>query len=55
MLVHIDVVHYLLRSMKKLSVEDGGGMIIALKNQITRSPEARYDHRLHGVLGETVQ
>ena len=35
--------------MKKLSVEDGGDMIIALKNEITRSPEVRYDHRLHVV------
>ena len=25
-------------------------MVIALQNEITRSPESRYDHRLHGVL-----
>ena len=28
-------------------VED---MVIALQNEISRSPESRYDHRLHGVL-----
>ena len=25
-------------------------MIVAMQNEITRSPEARYDHPLHGVL-----
>ena len=50
MLVHIDVVRYLLQSMKNLSVENRRDMIIALQNEITRSPEARCDHRLQGVL-----
>ena len=36
--------------MRKLSVEDGEDMVIALQNEISRSPESRYDHRLHGVL-----
>lgn len=48
--MYIDVVHSLLHSMKKLSIEDEGDMIIALQNEITRSPEAIYDHRLQGVL-----
>ena len=25
-------------------------MVIALQNEISRSPKSRYDHRLHGVL-----
>ena len=36
--------------MRKLSVEDGDDMVIALQNEISRSLELRYDHRLHGVL-----
>ena len=36
--------------MRKLSVDDGEDMVIALQNEISRSPESRYDHRLHGVL-----
>jgi hypothetical protein len=40
----------LLFFIRKLSVEDGEDMVIALQNEISRSPESRYDHRLHGVL-----
>ena len=36
--------------MRKLSVDDREDMVIALQNEISRSPESRYDHRLHGVL-----
>ncbi len=36
--------------MRKLSVDDVEDMVIALQNEISRSPESRYDHRLHGVL-----
>jgi hypothetical protein len=36
--------------MKRLSVPDTEIMEIALRNEILRSEEARYDHRLHGVL-----
>ena len=36
--------------MRKLSVDDVVDMVIALQNEISRSPESRYDHRLHGVL-----
>ena len=36
--------------MRRLGIADPGVMEIALKNEILRSEEARYDHRLHGVL-----
>jgi transposase len=36
--------------MRKLEVEDGQMMRIAIQNEIFRSEESRYDHRLHGVL-----
>ncbi len=36
--------------MKRLEITDREIMEIALRNEILRSEEARYDHRLHGVL-----
>ena len=36
--------------MKRLSISDPEIMEIAIQNEIHRSEEARYDHRLHGVL-----
>lgn len=36
--------------MKPLTISDREEMILALQDEIRRSPEARYDHRLHGVL-----
>lgn len=36
--------------MKRLEITDREMMQIALRNEILRSEEARYDHRLHGVL-----
>lgn len=36
--------------MQRLQIADAKMMEIALKNEILRSGEARYDHRLHGVL-----
>lgn len=36
--------------MKALTISDREEMILALQDEIRRSPEARYDHRLHGVL-----
>lgn len=36
--------------MKRLEITDREIMEIALQNEIHRSEEARYDHRLHGVL-----
>jgi len=36
--------------MRRLEIADKEIMQIALQNEILRSEEARYDHRLHGVL-----
>ena len=36
--------------MRKLHIEDAEIMRIAVQQEITRSEEARYDHRLHGIL-----
>lgn len=36
--------------MKALTISDSPEMILALQDEIRRSPDARYDHRLHGVL-----
>jgi transposase len=36
--------------MKKLQISDRDIMGIAIQQEISRSEEARYDHRLHGVL-----
>jgi len=36
--------------MRKLKVQDAEIMKIALQQEIVRTEEARYDHRLHGVL-----
>jgi transposase len=36
--------------MKPLTVPDKEEMILALQDEIRRSEQARYDHRLHGVL-----
>lgn len=36
--------------MKKLEIKDASIMRIAIQQEIERSEEARYDHRLHGVL-----
>jgi transposase len=36
--------------MKPLTISDREEMIFALQDEIRRSAEARYDHRLHGVL-----
>ena len=36
--------------MKKLQISDRDIMSIAIQQEIFRSEEARYDHRLHGVL-----
>jgi len=36
--------------MRPLMVDDAGEMLLALQDEIRRSEEARYDHRLHGVL-----
>lgn len=36
--------------MKPLTISDAETMILILQDEIRRSSEARYDHRLHGVL-----
>jgi transposase len=36
--------------MKKLIIEDSQDMRIALQQEINRSEDSRYDHRLHGAL-----
>jgi len=36
--------------MKKLIIQDAESIILGLQDEIRRSAEARYDHRLHGLL-----
>jgi transposase len=36
--------------MRKLEIEDAAVMRMAIQDEIHRSEESRYDHRLHGVL-----
>jgi transposase len=36
--------------MKPLQISDAQTMVLALQDEIRRSDESRYDHRLHGVL-----
>lgn len=36
--------------MRKLQIDDRGVMRIAIQQEIGRSGESRYDHRLHGLL-----
>ena len=36
--------------MRKLEIADAEVMRIAIQQEIVRSKESRYDHRLHGVL-----
>ena len=36
--------------MKKLSIDDSREMKIAIQQEIQRSDDSRYDHRLHGVM-----
>ena len=36
--------------MRKLQISDANIMQIAVQQEILRSEESRYDHRLHGVL-----
>ena len=37
-------------TMKRLQIRDAAVMSIAIQQEIARSDESRYDHRLHGVL-----
>lgn len=36
--------------MKQLNISDAETMVLALQDEIRRSQEARYDHRLHAIL-----
>ena len=36
--------------MRKLEISDTEVMSIAIRQEIARNDESRYDHRLHGVL-----
>lgn len=36
--------------MKKLTIPDAETVVFALQDEIRRSTESRYDHRLHGIL-----
>ena len=36
--------------MRKLEIAEAGVMQLAIREEINRSEEARYDHRLHGLL-----
>ena len=36
--------------MKPLQVSDAATVVLALQEEIQRSEESRYDHRLHGLL-----
>ena len=36
--------------MRAITIEDAAEMLLVLQDEIRRSEEARYDHRLHGVL-----
>jgi transposase len=36
--------------MKRLTISDAAVMVLGLQDEIRRSAESRYDHRLHGVL-----
>ena len=36
--------------LKKLEITNAKEMSIAIRNEISRSEESRYDHRLHGIL-----
>jgi len=36
--------------MERLQISDAATMVLSLQDEISRSRESRYDHRLHGVL-----
>ena len=38
------------QSMRPLTITDSAAIILGLQDEIRRSEESRYDHRLHGVL-----
>jgi hypothetical protein len=40
----------MLRFMKRLTISDPQSAILSLQDEIRRTEESRYDHRLHAVL-----
>ena len=36
--------------MRPLTITDSAAIVLGLQDEIRRSEESRYDHRLHGVL-----
>jgi hypothetical protein len=36
--------------MRPLTIADASAIVLGLQDEIRRSEESRYDHRLHGVL-----
>ncbi len=41
---------WLHEDMRPLTIADAKGVVVGLQEEIRRSEESRYDHRLHGVL-----
>jgi len=41
---------WLAGNMKPLTISDAASIVVGLQQEIQRSEESRYDHRLHGVL-----
>lgn len=41
---------YPIGTMKRIHIADAEVVVLALQDEIRRSDESRYDHRLHGVL-----
>jgi len=39
-----------IRGMRPLTIADSESIILGLQDEIRRSEESRYDHRLHGLL-----
>ena len=46
---HIIKIWYL-ADMKKITIPDAERVVLAIQDEIRRSPESRFDHRLHGIL-----
>lgn len=47
---HEATIDFVGEAMRKLEIADAGVMQLAIREEINRSEEARYDHRLHGLL-----
>jgi transposase len=47
---HDAIINFVGVAMRKLEIADAEVMQLAIREEINRSEEARYDHRLHGLL-----